>query len=62
MSGAVGFVNEVAAEARRATWPTRQELFSSTVVVIVTLVLLGMFVGVCDKILVLLLKALTGAG
>lgn len=56
------FVGEVMAETRKASWPTRQELFASTVVVIVSLLLLSLFVGVSDKILVELLQLLTRAG
>lgn len=57
-----GFFADVVAETKKASWPSRQELFSSTVVVIVSLVLLGIFVGVSDKILILVLRLLTGAG
>ncbi len=50
------FFEETAAEVKRATWPGREELTESTVVVIVTLVLIGMFVGVCDWFLIGMLK------
>ena len=58
----VTFFNNVIAETGKATWPTRQELYSSTVVVIVAVLLLSFFVGFSDKILVVLLRLLTGAG
>jgi len=50
------FVEETAAEVKRASWPSREELTESTVVVIVTLVIISLFVGVCDWFLIGLLK------
>jgi preprotein translocase subunit SecE len=50
------FVEETTAEVKRATWPSREELTESTVVVIVTLVIIGLFVGVCDWFLIGMLK------
>ena len=62
MGTVVTFFNNVIAETNKASWPTRQELYSSTVVVIVSVLLLSFFVGFSDKLLVLLLRLLTGAG
>jgi preprotein translocase subunit SecE len=56
------FLAEVGAEMRRCTWPERQELIESTVVVIVSVVVLSMFVGFSDKVLVVLLKLLIRPG
>ena len=42
------FVLEVLAEFRRVTWPSRQELVNSTVVVIVVTVVLAFFLGAVD--------------
>jgi preprotein translocase SecE subunit len=52
----------VVAETKKCTWPERQELIESTVVVIAAVVLLSMFVGVSDKLLVSLLKIFISAG
>lgn len=52
------FFDEVIAEMRKSTWPTREELVESTVIVIISVILIGFFVGVSDKILVELLKLL----
>lgn len=49
------FVVEVGAELKKTAWPTKQELIESTMVVIVSVVMLGVFIGVCDKILIELL-------
>jgi len=56
------FVDEVSAEMQKTTWPLRDELIESTVVVIVSVVLIAVFVGVSDKILVELLKVIIPAG
>ena len=56
------FVADVVNETRKTTWPERQELFESTIVVIVSVVLLAVFVGVSDKILVKLLELLISRG
>jgi preprotein translocase subunit SecE len=42
------FVGEMYAELLKASWPTRQELWDSTVVVIVASLLLGLFTSICD--------------
>jgi preprotein translocase subunit SecE len=42
------FVQEVLAEFRKVTWPSRQELVNSTVVVIVVTVVLAVFLGAVD--------------
>jgi preprotein translocase subunit SecE len=45
------FVQEVLAEFRKVTWPTRSELVNSTVVVIVVTVVLAFFLGGVDIVL-----------
>ena len=42
------FVQEALAEFRKVTWPNRQELVNSTVVVIVVTVVLAFFLGAVD--------------
>jgi preprotein translocase subunit SecE len=42
------FIREVLAEFRKVTWPSRQELVNSTVVVIVVTVVLAFFLGGVD--------------
>ena len=64
--GALGavrtFVADVAGEVKKTTWPGRQELFESTVVVIVSLALLSIYTGVCDHVLVWLLRLILPSG
>lgn len=47
-----GFISEVITELKKSSWPTRSELVSSTVVVIVTMLVLGIFVALADAVLV----------
>ena len=45
------FVQEVLAEFRKVTWPSRQELVNSTVVVVAVTVVLAFFLGGVDIVL-----------
>jgi len=45
-----GFLKEVRVEAHKVTWPTRGELWESTVVVMVTVAIISMFIFVVDRI------------
>jgi len=45
------FVKDVRIESTKISWPTRQELRDSTLVVIATVVIVTVFVGVVDRIL-----------
>jgi preprotein translocase subunit SecE len=42
------FTGEMITELQKASWPTRQELWDSTVVVIVASLLLGLFTSIAD--------------
>ncbi len=56
ISGIKVFVEDVRNELKKCSWPTRSELFESTVVVIVSVLIVGVFVGVSDVVLLALLK------
>ena len=45
------FVKDVRLESAKVSWPTREELRDSTVVVLITVLLVGAFIGVVDRIL-----------
>ncbi len=45
------FFDEVLAEFRRVTWPSREELINSTVVVIAVTVVIAFFLGGVDIVL-----------
>ena len=47
----VGFINEVGLELKKSAWPTRAELQDSTLVVIMSVIALGVFVGLSDLVL-----------
>jgi preprotein translocase subunit SecE len=52
------FVREVIAEFRKVTWPSRQELVNSTVVVIVVTVVVALFLGSVDIALAKIVEAI----
>jgi len=51
MNQAREFYKDVVAESKKVSWPTRNELRDSTVVVIVTVLLVAAFVGIVDQVL-----------
>ncbi len=51
------FVQEVLAEFRKVSWPTRQELVNSTTVVVVVTLVLAFFLGGVDIVLARLVEA-----
>jgi preprotein translocase subunit SecE len=51
LQGVRQFVADVAGEMKKTSWPGREELISSTVMVIVSVVMLSLCVGVFDRIL-----------
>jgi preprotein translocase subunit SecE len=50
------FLDEVKVELVKCSWPTRKELFGQSVVVIISVIILGIFVGLCDLVNVGLLR------
>ena len=46
------FLKEVKVELGKVSWPTREELTSSAIVVITSMLLLGAFIWICDMIFV----------
>jgi preprotein translocase subunit SecE len=47
------FVKDVRLESAKVSWPTRDELRDSTIVVMVTIVMVAIFIGIVDLILTL---------
>lgn len=45
------FLKDVRLEAAKVSWPTRDELRDSTVVVLTTVLLVAAFIGVVDRLL-----------
>jgi preprotein translocase subunit SecE len=50
------FFEEVRTELKKCSWPSRSELFESTMVVVVSVVLVGTFVGASDMVLLSLMR------
>jgi preprotein translocase SecE subunit len=44
------FFQEVKVELIKCAWPTRKELFGQSLVVIISVIILGAFVGLCDLV------------
>ena len=43
-----GFFKDVKLEMAKVTWPNKDELIGSTIIVLVSLAMLSAFIGVCD--------------
>jgi preprotein translocase subunit SecE len=46
------FLKEVRVEASKVTWPTREELRESTIVVVVTVAIISAFTAIVDRVVV----------
>ncbi|MFA5143826.1 MAG: preprotein translocase subunit SecE [Candidatus Omnitrophota bacterium] len=46
-----GFFKDIKLEMSKVSWPTKDELIGSTIVVIVSLAVLSLFIGICDLFL-----------
>ena len=42
------FFKDIKLEMGKVSWPTKNELVNSTVIVLVSLALLSIFIGICD--------------
>ena len=59
MFGGVGrFIRETTQELKKVTWPTREGLIESTVMVIFTTFLMAVFIGGVDFVLSFLIRVL----
>ncbi|MBI4974398.1 MAG: preprotein translocase subunit SecE [Candidatus Omnitrophica bacterium] len=47
----ISFFNDVKLEMSKVSWSTKDELIGSTIVVLVSLVILTVFIGICDLVL-----------
>ena len=53
-----GFMKESKAELQKVTWPTRQELFMNTVVVLIAVVLVAVSIWVADTFFSILIRSI----
>ena len=56
------FLKEVNAELRKVTWPTKDELIGSTIVVVVVSLVIAIFIGIVDRLLGAGIQAIFGGG
>jgi preprotein translocase subunit SecE len=50
VAGKLGsYISDVRAEMKRVTWPGKQEVYSTTVMVIITTFLFGFYFMICDE-------------
>ena len=50
------FLQEVKIEMTKVTWPTKQELVDSTIIVMIAIVFLSILIGIEDSLLVEIIK------
>ncbi len=55
------YFKDVRLEMKRVTWPSKDEVFSSTALVLAVVAFFIVYVGVVDQILIQLLKVVTAA-
>ena len=61
MLGKVGeFIKETRQELNKVAWPTKEELWQSTVAVIITTFIMACFIGVVDFFLSIAMRILIG--
>ncbi|MBK7143513.1 MAG: preprotein translocase subunit SecE [bacterium] len=54
------YLKETAAELRKMTWPTMDELKGSTIVVIIVSLVVAIFIGVVDRVLTFMVRTIFG--
>lgn len=53
-----GFIKESKAELQKVTWPTKQELFMNTIVVLIAVVLVAACIWVADTFFSVLIRSI----
>jgi preprotein translocase subunit SecE len=54
------FLIDVRSELKKVTWPTRKETISTTWIVVLIILLISFYLGLCDAILAKVIRALLG--
>lgn len=57
LANARNFLSDVKAELKKVTWPSRKETISTAWVVVVIILLISFYLGICDLFLAKILKA-----
>jgi preprotein translocase subunit SecE len=55
-----GFLRESKAELKKVSWPTRKQVWYSTLIVVALTIVVGVYLGVVDFILTALLRRFIG--
>lgn len=55
-----GYLQEVAKEMRKVTWPTQKELISNTMVTIVATLVISLFIFGADRVISTVLEVIYG--
>ena len=50
------FLSEVRNELKRVTWPSRREVYATTIVVIITSAVIGLYLFVLDQVIIKLVE------
>lgn len=58
----IDFFKQVRAEAKRVTWPTRQETIASTIAVFFMVVIASVFLFAADQVLSFIVRLVLGLG
>ncbi len=61
-SGPLQYFREVKAEAKKVSWPTRQETIASTIAVFIMVLLASIFLYLSDQVLAYLVSLVLGIG
>lgn len=56
------FIRETRQEARKVTWPSRQETVTTTIVVFVMIFIMSMILLVADDVISMIVKFILGLG
>ncbi|MFP4098853.1 MAG: preprotein translocase subunit SecE [Alphaproteobacteria bacterium] len=59
-TGPVAFFNQVKSEARKITWPSRQETIVSVIAVFVMVFLFSIFLFVADQVMAYVIRLIMG--
>jgi preprotein translocase subunit SecE len=54
------FLKEVKIEMKKVSWSTRRELIDSTIVVILAVLMLAVFIGICDFLISKFIRIIIG--
>ena len=56
------YLKETMAELRKMSWPSKDELIGSTIVTVVVSLIVAIFIGVVDRVLLFAIQFIFGTG